>query len=98
MEDHMQTSRFSTTLRMVLAIFAVTLLVAGTRAAAQTDRLLHSFNTNGKDGYGPFSSLIFDAKGNLYGTTYYGGAHDYGTVFELSPKAGGLEREGPAQL
>jgi uncharacterized repeat protein (TIGR03803 family) len=30
-----------------------------------------------------------DSSGNLYGTTYAGGAHDLGTVFEVSP--GGVE-------
>lgn len=30
-----------------------------------------------------------DSSGNLYGTTYSGGAHGWGTVFELTPKAGG---------
>jgi uncharacterized repeat protein (TIGR03803 family) len=25
-----------------------------------------------------------DKKGNLYGTTYYGGAYGYGTVFQVS--------------
>ena len=34
-------------------------------------------------------SLVFDSDGNLYGTTNAGGAYDDGTVFELTPKAGG---------
>jgi len=29
--------------------------------------------------------LVFDGSGNLYGTTYYGGADNGGTVFELTP-------------
>jgi uncharacterized repeat protein (TIGR03803 family) len=33
--------------------------------------------------------LVFDAAGNLYGTTQSGGAYGYGTVFELSPSPGG---------
>jgi uncharacterized repeat protein (TIGR03803 family) len=38
------------------------------------------------DGDGPEAGLIFDAKGNLYGTTAYGGSNsNSGTVFELSP-------------
>jgi uncharacterized repeat protein (TIGR03803 family) len=37
--------------------------------------------------------LIFDAMGNLYGTTTYGGVHGDGTVFELTPKAGGVWQE-----
>ena len=61
-----------------------------------TETVLHSFG-NGTDGARPYAGLIFDASGNLYGTTYYGGIHiacfgDYGgcgTVFELSPRDGG---------
>ena len=30
-----------------------------------------------------------DAAGNLYGTTYDGGIHYSGTVFELTPREGG---------
>ena len=52
-----------------------------------TESVLHSFN--GNDGYHPPAGLIFDAAGNLYGTTYYGGAHDTGTVFELTPNGDG---------
>jgi uncharacterized repeat protein (TIGR03803 family) len=37
------------------------------------------------DGAVPKAGLIFDAAGNLYGTTSGGGAYSYGTVFELSP-------------
>jgi len=39
------------------------------------------------DGYNPRGNLIADKAGNLYGTTEYGGASFYGTVFELSPPA-----------
>jgi len=52
---------------------------------AGTETILHSFRKkNGKDGYTPYAGLIMDAEGNLYGTTYAGGAHGQGTVFELS--------------
>ena len=47
------------------------------------ETVLHSFN--GRNGNEPVASVIFDAAGNLYGTTYYGGAHNGGTVFELAP-------------
>lgn len=54
-----------------------------------TEKVLHDFNYNGRDGVEPVASLTFDAAGNLYGTTYAGGTHNHGTVFELTPKAGG---------
>jgi uncharacterized protein (TIGR03437 family) len=43
---------------------------------------LHSFGL-GTDGYEAFAGLTEGIDGNLYGTTYSGGAHGYGTVFEL---------------
>jgi uncharacterized repeat protein (TIGR03803 family) len=61
---------------------------------AWTETTLYNFNTT--DGRVPLSSLIFDAAGNLYGTTFLGGtgascAYSYGcgTVFELSPGSNG---------
>jgi uncharacterized repeat protein (TIGR03803 family) len=36
------------------------------------------------DGSLPYGGLIFDRAGNLYGTTYYAGAHDAGTVYKLT--------------
>jgi uncharacterized repeat protein (TIGR03803 family) len=54
------------------------------------EKPLHSFG-NGTDGSEPYNTgtLIFDASGNLYGTTFFGGTQNAGTAFELSPKAGG---------
>jgi uncharacterized repeat protein (TIGR03803 family) len=47
-------------------------------------------NFDGKDGNLPNAGLVADAKGNLYGTTSYnGGVHGYGNVFELSRTKGG---------
>ncbi len=54
-----------------------------------TEKVLHSFNLNGSDGSFPFAGVVFDAFGNLYGTTYKGGIHDFGTVFELTPNGSG---------
>jgi uncharacterized repeat protein (TIGR03803 family) len=41
------------------------------------------------DGAGPQSALFMDAKGNLFGTTYLGGVHSQGTVFEIVETTGG---------
>jgi uncharacterized repeat protein (TIGR03803 family) len=55
-----------------------------------TEKVLYSFGAYGTDGVVPYAGLIFDAAGNLYGTTYAGGTYyQYGTVFELTPAAGG---------
>lgn len=62
-----------------------------TESGGWKEKILHSFN--GKDGFFPYSNLIFDTSGNLYGTTYYGGRNGYGTVFELTPDAGGGWKE-----
>jgi uncharacterized repeat protein (TIGR03803 family) len=51
------------------------------------EKVLHNFR--GSDGSNPYASLIFDAAGNLYGTTSGGGYLDQGTVFELMPQKGG---------
>jgi uncharacterized repeat protein (TIGR03803 family) len=39
------------------------------------------------DGGAPSAGLVTDASGNLYGTTFAGGAHNAGTVFRLTPGA-----------
>ena len=83
----MRGKRLSFGLRAALAICTVTVFVTTTCVA--TESVLHNFNDNDKDGYNPIAGLIFDASGNLYGTTKEGGAFGLGTVFELTPKAGG---------
>lgn len=51
--------------------------------------VLHSFGTfAGNTPPGPSASLVMDAAGNLYGTTYLVGAHGNGSVFKLSPSNG----------
>jgi len=51
------------------------------------ETVLYSFcaQANCTDGADPSAGLIFDQKGNLFGTTYSGGAHGSGTVFKLTP-------------
>ncbi|MBV9481256.1 MAG: hypothetical protein JO249_10945 [Acidobacteria bacterium] len=51
------------------------------------ETVLHNF-AGKSDGAVPFlfsATLAIDASGNLYGSTYRGGAADAGTVFKLSP-------------
>jgi len=53
-----------------------------------TESAIYVF-TGGADGANPYSSVIFDQAGNLYGTANAGGAHEYGTVFQLTPSESG---------
>ena len=53
-----------------------------------TESLPYSF-TGGNDGGEPFSGVIFDSAGNLYGAAYFGGDIGSGTVYELSPSGSG---------
>ncbi len=43
----------------------------------------------GTDGVAPYGNIIFDAEGNLYGTTSAGGIYNQGTVFKLTPSSSG---------
>jgi uncharacterized repeat protein (TIGR03803 family) len=65
-----------------------------------TAKVLYAFQSNGTDGGAPLAGVIFDASGNLYGTTSEGGiryngcgARGCGTVFELTPGANGIWTE-----
>jgi len=64
--------------------------------AARNFSVLHTFG--GGDGASPDSILLFDAAGNLYGTTNSGGGSDTcqggcGTVFKLAPNGNGTWTE-----
>jgi len=68
-------------------------------SAADREKVLYAFK-GGKDGVWPSASLIFDAAGNLYGTTPKGGNFrcdryfaGCGTVFKLEPVARGQWRK-----
>jgi uncharacterized repeat protein (TIGR03803 family) len=50
---------------------------------------IYQFQGPPNDGSVPQGALIADAAGNLYGTTADGGTYNAGTVYELSPAAGG---------
>lgn len=54
--------------------------------ASGVEKVLYSFcaQQSCADGAQPFDGLIADKSGNLYGTTYSGGAHGLGTVFKIN--------------
>jgi uncharacterized repeat protein (TIGR03803 family) len=69
-----------------------------------TETVLHAFAKSGTDGQIPYAGLIQGSDGNFYGTTYFGGANGFGTVFKVTPSgtetvlysfAGGSDGEHP---
>jgi uncharacterized repeat protein (TIGR03803 family) len=50
-----------------------------------TERVLHSFSPGGADGIFPGSErLVVDASGNIFGTTFNGGASSEGVIYEIT--------------
>src|ERR1700680_1971289 len=97
----MQSKNFSIALTMLSAIFTVSPFVTGTPAVAE-EKVLYAFRNNHQDGNAPYSGLLFDASGNLYGTTptggdtascYQQGNNGCGVVYELIPAADGTWTE-----
>jgi uncharacterized repeat protein (TIGR03803 family) len=50
---------------------------------------LYTFSSVGPGPAAPWSGVVFDSAGNLYGVTAGGGAEGSGTVYQLSPSPGG---------
>jgi uncharacterized repeat protein (TIGR03803 family) len=85
-----RTSRTSSRKYLSVFVIAAALIIAcGGVAASSKERVLYSFR-GGSDGATPYSTLIADGAGNLYGTTSAGGGGTCefggcGTVFKLAP-------------
>jgi len=59
-------------------------------AGTWNETVLYNFQGPTADGATPYAGIIFDAAGNIYGTTSVGGINgesylNGGTVFELTP-------------
>jgi uncharacterized repeat protein (TIGR03803 family) len=89
----MHNQKSSLAFGIALAIFSASLLMSPNYASAQTETVLHSFNSADDAAYDPTLSVVFDSKGNLYGTTQCGGVPTFltcpGAVYELQPVTGG---------
>jgi uncharacterized repeat protein (TIGR03803 family) len=85
----MRSKELSFRLIVLMAIFAMASLLTAASSAAQQVRKLHSFRNDGRDGTAPADGVIFDASGNLYGTTSLGGTYNSGTVYKLMPDPAG---------
>lgn len=49
-----------------------------------TESVVHTF-MNGSDGSNPYSPMVIDGAGNLYGTAANGGRYNYGVAYEITP-------------
>jgi uncharacterized repeat protein (TIGR03803 family) len=68
---------------------AFELISVGTSTGMWEEKIVHRFQGGSKDAAHPNGDLIFDGKGNFYGTSLAGpGSGDDGTVFEFSSKGG----------
>ncbi len=83
----MQWNHFRKIVRTALAIPAA-ILVFATSLSAITTKNLYVF-TGREDGAFPYSVLVADATGSLYGTTQASGASGCGTVFKLAQDPNG---------
>ena len=60
------------------------IVISRNQALGADESFLWNFGSS-TDGFYPYGGLVRDLKGNLYGTTPYGGSLGGGAVFELSP-------------
>jgi uncharacterized repeat protein (TIGR03803 family) len=82
-EQKMRPEQRSLSWTVAALVISVVALVSPAAPATQ-ESILYKF-TGGYDAGIPFSGMVFDARGNLYGTTTYGGTNVfYGAVFELT--------------
>jgi uncharacterized repeat protein (TIGR03803 family) len=63
------------------------------KAGRWTEHVLHDFPAYTGDGWDPRGTVIFDQKGDIYGTTSQGGSVGAGTVFKLARGANGRWKE-----
>ena len=53
-----------------------------------TYNIMHQFASSSTDGQWPYGSLVMDAAGNFYGSTWLGGTYNHGTIFKFSNVGG----------
>jgi len=67
---------------------AVFKFVPSKKGGTGTLTALYNFYPAPGDGRFPYGSVTLDGKGNIFGTTQYGGSANYGTIFKLTPSNG----------
>ena len=74
-----------------VALCAIGILLLVGASQAQTFSVLYQFTGNGSNNapFQPYNGLAITPGGNLYGTTWKGGAYGYGTAYELKHAGSG---------
>ncbi len=54
--------------------------------------IIYNFGATGSDGLSPYCALVQGGDGTLYGTTYFGGSANKGTVFKIKPDGTGYTK------
>jgi uncharacterized repeat protein (TIGR03803 family) len=75
-------------LKSVLKLLVLSMVCTALGWAQVPERLIFSFN--GTNGRTADSGLVSDARGNVYGTTFNGGANALGSVYKLTPVSSGV--------
>ncbi len=68
---------------MAAAIQTATVYSLTPSGNSWAESVLYSFGASSSDGINPHAPLLSTSSTVFYGTTYNGGAHGYGTVYEL---------------
>jgi uncharacterized repeat protein (TIGR03803 family) len=66
------------------AVIPLLIVALAGLASAQTESVIYGF-ANPPDAYGPQCNLVRDPAGNMYGTTFSGGANNLGAVYMVTP-------------
>jgi uncharacterized repeat protein (TIGR03803 family) len=82
---------------LAIATLLVLSLMPIGHAQAWIFKRIHTFclKVSCTDGASPYGGLVLDAAGNLYGTTYYGGAHGHGLIYRLAAPVNGKRKFQP---
>jgi uncharacterized repeat protein (TIGR03803 family) len=87
---HWEANCFAVVRRVTVALsslLSISFFLASVSEPAQSQsyKVIHNFTAKSKDGASPYAGPIFDAEGNLLGTTYLGGGFGGGAVYKLAP-------------
>jgi len=80
---------------VTLIVCGAVSLLCGGALAATAFKDLHDFTGAPADGDTPYSDLVADSEGRLYGTTYYGGTGGAGTLYRITLPS---TKTGPATI